>query len=129
MTKETKVEEKKLSLADILKQDPDILEVAEDREVTIEHKRLHGFEFTFLVPRLTDLTNTATKDGEVNLDAIYDVLSNNLLTKLTEADYEALKVGEQKDAIRKLFTEDEILVVFAHVMEGVEEETEVIKKK
>ena len=117
-----------LTLDDILNNIDEINEVGNEKEVTITHTRLKA-DFVFLVPQLADLAKVGGKDKAMNMPELYKALSINLVTRITDEMLEALKVQSTADALAKLFTEDEILIVLASLMEGVEENAITIKKK
>jgi hypothetical protein len=116
------------SLDDILNNIDDINDAGKDKEITITHKRLKA-DFTFLVPELKDLVSIGGKDSEMNIDEVYKALSMNLITRITDEMLKALKVATQLDAVKKLFTKDEALLLMATLMEGLEDTAIAIKKK
>jgi len=128
----TKPEEVKatseLTLENILENIDEINGAKKDKEITITHKRLNA-DFTFLVPQLADLSGTADKDGNMIMTEVYKALSLNLITRITDDMLKALKVKSNAEALAKLFTEDEILIVLASLMEDLEDNGIVIKKQ
>jgi len=116
------------SLDDILSNIDEINDAGKDKEITITHKRLNA-DFTFLVPELKDLVSIGGKNSEMNIDEVYKALSMNLVTKITDEMLKALKVAKQLDAVKKLFTKDEALLLMATLMEGLEDNAITIKKK
>lgn len=116
------------TLDDILNNIDEIENAGKDKEVTIMHKRLKA-DFTFLVPELKDLVSIGGKKSEMNIDEVYKALSMNLVTKITDEMLKALKVAKQLDAVKKLFTKDEALLLMATLMEGLEDNAITIKKK
>ena len=116
-------------LDDILNNFDEINDAKTDRVVTITHKKMNA-DFRFLVPELTELTDAVDPTTKkIDINGFYSVLSSNLLTVITDEMLELLKVGDQLSAIKKLFDKNQIIIVFSLVMDGVEEETIVIKKK
>lgn len=125
---EEKVTTSELTLNDVLSNIDEINSAGEDKEITITHTRLHA-DFKFLVPQLADLSKVGGKDIEMNVEEVYKVLSLNLLTRITDEMLKALKVASQVDALKKLFTEDEIVIVMAELMDGVQDNGIVVKKR
>jgi len=123
-----KEELKEFSLDSLLANMDEIGKKKEDKEVTIEHKRLNS-TFTFLTLNLSDLTSTVSKDGKTNLDAVYEAVSLSLITKIDDDMLKALKVENQLGAVKKIFDEDEITIVFASLVEHLEDNGITIKKK
>jgi len=119
---------KELCLDDILNNIDEINDAGKDKEVTITHKRLNA-DFTFLVPELKDLVSIGGKDSDMNISEVYKALSMNLITRITDKMLKALKVSTQLDAVQKLFTKDEALLLMATLMDGLEDTAIVIKKK
>ncbi len=118
---------KELCLDDILNNIDEINDTGKDKEVTITHKRLNA-DFTFLVPELKDLVSIGGKDSDMNIEEVYKALSMNLITRITDKMLKALKVPTQLDAVKKLFTKDEALLLMATLMDGLEDTAIVIKK-
>ena len=116
------------SLDDILNNIDEINDAGKDKEITITHKRLNA-DFTFLIPELKDLVSIGGKSGEMNIDEVHKALSVNLLTRITDEMLKALKVANQLDAVKKLFTKDEALLLMATLMEDLEDNAITIKKK
>ena len=117
-----------LTLQNILDNIDGINKPDADKEVTIEHTRI-GADFTFLVPQLHELSGVNNQDGTMNIEAVYRVLSINLVTIINDDMLKALKVATQLDALKKLFTKNEVMIVMAKVMESMEDDGIVIKKQ
>jgi len=116
------------SLNDILNNIDEINDAGKDKEITITHKRLNA-DFTFFIPELKDLVSIGGKNSEMDIDGVYKALSINLLTRITDDMLKALKVANQLDAVKKLFTKDEALLLMATLMEDLEDNAITIKKK
>jgi len=116
-----------LSLDHILSNLDEINKVVADKEVTITHKRL-GADFTFLAPHISELSKVADKSGAIIIDEVYKAVNSVMVTRITEDMLKAIKVGTQLEAVKKLFSEDEIMIVFASISEGVEDTTIAVKK-
>ncbi len=125
---EAKSPTSELSLDDILNNIDEINGAGKDKEITITHKRLNA-DFTFFVPELKDLAGVGSKSGEMDIGKVYEALSNNLITKISDDMLTALKVATQVDAVKKLFTKDEALILIATLMKDLEDNSIEVKKK
>ena len=128
MAKDKTQNTKEFSLDDVLNNIDEINSAGKDKEMTITHKRLKS-DFKFFVPELKDLVAIGGKNSEMNIDEVYKALSVNLITKITDEMLKALKVATQLDAVKKLFTRDEALLLMATLMEDLEDNAIAIKKK
>lgn len=125
---EEKTELKELNLQGILENIDGINAKQDDKEVIVEHKRINA-SFKFFVPKVADLTKVGDENKGMNIPEVYKVLSLNLLTKIDDEMLKALNVATQLDALRKLFTEDEVIIALGLVMDGIDEEGIVVKKR
>jgi len=117
-----------LTLDHILSNLEEIENASKEKEITITHKRLNA-DFTFLVPHISELAKVATKDKDINIDEVYKAVAGVMVTKITEEMLKALKVGNTVDAMKKLFTEDEIMFLLAELMQDVQDTAIIIKKQ
>ena len=101
------------------------LKPQEDKEISIYHKRLDA-DFEFLIPNYKEMS-IITKD--MNHVDMIKLLSTCLITKIDNEILEELKVLTVEDALMKLFTEDEAIVVVGALMEMVDDISIEIKKK
>ena len=111
---------KKLTLKKVLNLKPQ-----EDKEISIYHKRL-DCDFDFLIPNYKEMS-IITKD--MNHKDLIKLLSNCLITKIDNDILEELKVLTVEDALMKLFTEDEAIIVVGSLIEMVDDISIEIKKK
>ena len=124
---EAQEEMKELTLQSILENIDGINSKHEDKEIVIEHKRLNA-SFKFFIPKVADLAKVGDKSKGMNVPEVYKALSLNLLTKIDDEMLKALKVATQLDALKRLFTEDEIIIVLASLMDGIDEDGITVKK-